>query len=88
MTQRYRHRPIHKDPFPLRLRAQSLVVRAERAALDYGELLQGRVTLTEVGALENDIDAVSHRWKPYEPVYIEGFYGDYLSFGTRFLQST
>ena len=59
----YQPSPIHKDPFPLRLRAQSLVVRAERAALDYGELLQGRVTLTEVGALENDIDAVSHRWE-------------------------
>lgn len=32
----------------LRLRARSLVVSASCAALDYGELLQGRVTLTEV----------------------------------------
>ena len=33
----------------LQLRAQSLVVTASSAALDYGELLQGRVTLTEAG---------------------------------------
>ena len=32
-----------------RLRARSLVVSATCAALDYGELLQGRVTLTEAG---------------------------------------
>lgn len=43
----------------LRLRARSLVVSASSAALDYGELLQGRVTLTEVakGSAEAIFDA-------------------------------
>eukprot|EP00435_Cladocopium_sp_Y103_P013341 s1460_g3.t1 len=43
----------------LQLRARSLVVSASSAALDYGELLQGRVTLTEVakGSAEAIFDA-------------------------------